>query len=77
MLRDYQRDLKGQIYAAWQDAATRNVMSVAPTGSGKTVVLGSILQELQRPACAVAHRQELVGQLALALNREEVPHGIT
>lgn len=51
-------------------------MAVSPTGSGKTVVLGEILRELNWPACAIAHRQELVSQIALALNREAVPHGI-
>lgn len=75
MLRDFQQDLKRGVYSAWQQGAG-NVMMVAPTGSGKTVILGSILQELNQPSCAIAHRQELVGQLALALNRERVPHGI-
>lgn len=75
MLRDFQQDLKRGVYAGWQTGAN-NVMMVAPTGSGKTVILGNILQELNQPSCAIAHRQELVGQLALALNREHVPHGI-
>lgn len=51
-------------------------MMVSPTGSGKTVILSAILRELDAPACAIAHRQELIGQLALSLNREEIPHGI-
>lgn len=76
MLRDFQRHAKSDIYAAWQDAAVRNVMLVSPTGSGKTVILGDILNELKWPAVAIAHRQELVAQIALALNRENVPHGI-
>lgn len=75
MLRDYQIDLKQRISAAW-DSGNQNVLSVAPTGSGKTVVIGSILREKDRPSAAISHRQELVSQLALALNREEVPHGI-
>lgn len=75
MLRDFQHELKAGIYQAW-NAGARNIMAVSPTGSGKTVVLGDILRELNWPACAIAHRQELVGQIALALNREQVPHGI-
>jgi superfamily II DNA or RNA helicase len=51
-------------------------MLVSPTGSGKTVVIGDIVRELMWPSCSIAHRQELVGQIALAFNREEVPHGI-
>lgn len=75
MLRDFQVQIKHDIYTEWQGGA-RVVMPVAPTGSGKTVILGEILREFNAPACAIAHRQELVGQLALALNREEVPHSI-
>lgn len=74
-LRDFQRDIKSGIYEAWR-ANARNVMGVAPTGAGKTVIAGSVLQELNAPACAIAHRQELVGQIAMALNREGVEHGI-
>jgi DNA repair protein RadD len=76
MLRDFQQNIKSGVYAAWQIPTNINVMVVSPTGSGKTVVLGDILRELMWPTVAVAHRQELVGQLALALNREQVPHGI-
>lgn len=74
-LRDYQVKLKSNIYAAW-DGGAKHVLSVAPTGSGKTVVLGAILKEKGRPACAISHRQELVSQLALAMNREGVQHDI-
>lgn len=76
MLRDFQAELKNGIYQAWNDGA-RNVMVVAPTGSGKTVIMGSVIQDFAgAPICAMAHRQELVSQIALALNREEVPHGV-
>lgn len=52
-------------------------MVVAPTGSGKTVVMGDIVKDFDgAPICAMAHRQELVSQIALALNREEIPHGV-
>jgi DNA repair protein RadD len=74
-LRDYQIQYKTDIYNAWNSGA-QNVLGVSPTGSGKTVVLGAILKEKDRPSAAIAHRQELVSQLALALNREQVPHGI-
>lgn len=75
MLRDFQQDIETRVFQAWDEGAI-NVMMVMPTGSGKTVVLGDIILRLDVPTCAIAHRQELVGQLALALNRENVPHGI-
>lgn len=76
MLRDFQVQLKSDIYQAWHDGA-RNVMAVSPTGSGKTVVMGEIVKDFNgSPICAMAHRQELVSQIALALNREGVHHGV-
>jgi len=74
-LRDYQLQYKTDIYNAW-DSGAQNVLGVCPTGSGKTVCLGAILKEKDRPSAVMAHRQELLSQLALALNREQVPHGI-
>jgi DNA repair protein RadD len=75
MLRDFQQELKGRTYDAWGRGA-RNVMLVAPTGGGKTVLFCNIVAELNRAAVLISHRQELVGQAALALNREQVPHAI-
>src|SRR5579863_8455260 len=75
MLRDFQYDLKGEIYRAWHESA-RYVMCTAPTGSGKTVLFCDIVKEMGCPACLISHRQELVSQAALSLNREAVPHGI-
>lgn len=76
MLRDYQLTLKADIYAAWQDPRVRNVIATMATGGGKTVVECAILQEFNAPAVVMAHRSELVSQLALALNREQIPHSI-
>lgn len=75
MLRDFQAELKQRTYDAWGRGA-RNVMVVAPTGGGKTVLFCNIVAELGLPTVLISHRQELVGQAALALNREQVPHGI-
>ena len=75
MLRDFQQELKSRTYAAWGRGA-RNVMLVAPTGGGKTVLFCDIVAELNRATVLISHRQELVGQAALALNREQVPHAI-
>lgn len=75
MLRDFQAETKANTYAAWADGAI-NVMGVSPTGSGKTVTFCNIVEEYDQPAAIIAHRQELVAQSCLALNRERVQHGI-
>ena len=67
--------MKQQIYSAWHQGA-RNVMAVLPTGGGKTVVFSNILAEYQGASVAIAHRQEIVTQISLALARNEVRHRI-
>lgn len=74
-LRDYQRQWVADVYAAWNSGA-RNVVGLLPTGGGKTTCFSHILKELSGAGCVVAHRQELVSQAALSLNREGVYHGI-
>lgn len=74
-LRDYQIQYKNDVYAAWA-AGARVVMATMATGGGKTTSFCSIVKDTGAPACVIAHRQELVGQTALALNREGIPHGI-
>jgi DNA repair protein RadD len=74
-LRDYQQDLDHDINRAWEQGA-RNVLAVSPTGSGKTQLFASKLSRHQGEACAIAHRQELVGQISLALNAWGVRHKI-
>lgn len=75
MLRDFQRQIVDDVYRAWAEGAA-NVMMVSPTGSGKTVILGHIMKAYNAPSVVIAHRQEIIGQLALALNREQVPHAV-
>ena len=77
-LRDYQRDLKDDIYRAWDDNY-RAVCAVSPTGSGKTVLMGSVAHDMMvrnRPGVIIAHRTELVGQISLAVSRFGIPHNI-
>lgn len=73
-LRPYQADLKAAIYAEWH--RVRNVLAVAPTGTGKTTVFASVLADTRGPSVAIAHRQELVSQISLALAKNEVRHRI-
>lgn len=75
MLRDFQSHVANGVYQAWHDGAI-SVMPVMPTGSGKTVVFCKITGDWDAPSVAIAHRQELVAQAAMAFNREHVPHSI-
>lgn len=63
------------IRAGWATGA-RNVLAALPTGGGKTVVFAHILAQETAPAIAIAHRQELVSQISLALGRWGVAHGL-
>ena len=74
-LRAFQQRLEQNIYSAWSNGAV-NVMPVAATGSGKTVVLSKILYDEPGASIAIAHRQELVSQISIALARNGVRHRI-
>ena len=74
-LRPFQAELERRTYEAW-NAGARNVMPVAATGSGKTVVLSKILYDEPGASIAIAHRQELVSQISIALARNGVRHRI-
>lgn len=75
ILRPYQAEIKNDIYAAW-NAGAANVLAVLPTGAGKTVTFSDIIHDHQGASCAIAHRQELVSQISLALARDRVRHRI-
>lgn len=75
ILRPFQQKLEADIYAAWQSGA-QNVMPVAATGSGKTVVLSKLLSDEPGGSVAIAHRQELVSQISVALARNGVRHRV-
>ena len=75
-LRPYQATAKRGIYGAWDKPGVLCALAVLPTGAGKTVTFSDILHEHNGASCAVAHRQELVSQISLALAREGVRHKI-
>ncbi|WCI99760.1 ATP-dependent DNA or RNA helicase [Klebsiella phage BUCT_49532] len=75
-LRPYQQELKNQIYNHWNEHQHSAVLAVLPTGAGKTVFFSSIIADQPGATCAVAHRQELVSQISLALARNKVRHRI-
>lgn len=74
-LRPYQSDVLSGVYDSWQRGA-RNVLAVLPTGGGKTVIFSEGIRQHNGGSCAIAHRQELVSQISLALARDEVRHRI-
>lgn len=73
-LRPYQQDIRDDIESRWLGVA--NVLAVLPTGAGKTVLFSSILADEPGASCAIAHRQELVSQISLALASNGVRHRI-
>jgi len=73
-LRNYQEQNKRDIYDAWDDH--RFVLSVLPTGAGKTVIFSSILAEAKGLSVVIAHRREILGQISLALAKYGVKHSI-
>lgn len=75
ILRPYQQRLKDNILKIWA-SGKKNAMAVLPTGGGKGYMIGDILRDEQGPSIAIAHRQELVGQISMALARQEVYHRI-
>ena len=74
-LRGFQTNLKNGTYLNW-DQGHRNVIIVSPTGSGKTVTMASIAVDVGAPTVAIAHRQELVQQISIAMARMDLPHNI-
>lgn len=74
-LRPYQQQVRDGVEQNWA-AGVRNVLAILPTGGGKTVVFSSVLADEQAASVAVAHRQELVSQISLALARNRVRHRI-
>lgn len=74
-LRDYQADLVGGIYGHWRDGVA-NVMPVSGTGTGKTRMMSHIVDDVDDFSMCVAHRKELVGQIAMALAESGVRHRI-
>jgi DNA repair protein RadD len=57
----------------------RDILVIAPTGAGKTVIFSHMLAEHARrgePSLAVAHRKELIDQTSQKLDAIGVDHGV-
>lgn len=77
-LRPDQSALKAAVYNGWQ-AGARNMLAVAVTGFGKSVVTSDIVNDMNMQRynqVVIAHRQELVGQMSLHVARRGIQHRI-
>lgn len=72
MLRPYQVAAIRQVKEGW--SKNRNHLLVLPTGAGKTFTFSTIINDLNLPTMVMAHRQELVSQMSLALGSMGVAH---
>lgn len=79
-LRPYQHDVKVCIYSEWNRLGPRsNVLAVMPTGAGKTITFSCIIREFNAQGtmtAVLAHRQELVMQMSIAIARQGVEHRV-
>lgn len=78
ILRPDQSDVEQQVYNAWNTGA-RNVLTVASTGWGKTVLISEIALKkhmLGSMQVKIAHRNELVGQLSSTIAKRGIMHRI-
>lgn len=73
--RPYQWQMIHDAETAWQ-LGFQNVALVLSTGGGKSLLVAEIVRRANVPTCIIAHRQELVGQLSMAVARCELRHGI-
>lgn len=75
ILRPYQSKAVIDITAAWNEGY-KNVCYVAATGAGKTVIIGAIMNGIDAPMLAIAHRVELILQLSSKLASLGIWHNI-
>ena len=73
VLRPYQTAAEADINAAWL-AGYINIILVLATRAGKTVLFSKIIKDYKGVQVAIAHRQELIGQMSLTLARFGVKH---
>jgi superfamily II DNA or RNA helicase len=74
-LRYYQRDVCAR-FESEVAQGQRNILMVAPTGAGKTVIASAIIKDGVRRVLVVAHRREIVNQTSAKLTAFGVHHGV-
>ena len=77
-LRPYQQEMKNKVFRHWN--RHYNVMLQLPTGTGKTVLFTSIINDLvsvkDTKIVILAHRKELIDQISEHLSRYGIDHGV-
>ena len=73
-LRNYQESCRQRCVDAW--TRVRNVLLTIATGGGKTVVFCQLIHDHVGASAAVAHRREIVSQIACSLAELGVKHRI-
>ena len=78
ILRGYQVDVIADVEREVA-AGNRRIVLVSPTGSGKTIIAGEIIQHYvrrYRPVLVLAHRLEIITQTSVKLHARNIAHGI-
>jgi DNA repair protein RadD len=78
VLRPYQDDVVAKIEAAIA-AGKRRILLVMPTGGGKTVVAGEMIErysQAYRSTLVLAHRVEIIRQTSVKLFARDIAHGL-
>ena len=71
----YQKPDFDAVHDLWS-LGFKNVLLVEPTGGGKTVIFSEVIRAHKGASVAIAHRQELVSQMSLALAADGVRHRV-
>ena len=78
-LRPYQQKAIDELYNIWKHNPDDNVMLQLPTGAGKSLIIGKLIEDLNQQGHKIilqVHRKELVSQLSLALCKFGLVHNI-
>ena len=70
-LRPYQQEAVSAVLALWEKNPSSRTVIVAPTGSGKTLMIAHVIASFPPSSriCVLAHRSELLNQNARAIER--------
>lgn len=74
-LRDYQQNVYNEMLLGWQ-SGHRNLLVVMPTGAGKTALMSHVFRNYDQVSVTIAHRQELISQISVALAQNGIIHNI-